>query len=62
MPYLASNADTCPNAANHTQQPSGYVDWNRDCEAREARGEVQTQCPACGLWVIWKPAPKKGEE
>ena len=63
MLYTTSNAHTCPNAANHTPQPSNYIAWDEDCERREARGEVQTQCPACGLWAIWKkPAAKKGEE
>ena len=62
MLYTASNAHLCPNAAKHTRQPSGYIEWDEDCERREARGQVQTQCPACGLWVIWKPAPKQGEE
>jgi hypothetical protein len=46
--------ERCPNLANHTPMPDGYL-------ARQERAEElmrthrQTRCPGCGLWAIWVP-------
>lgn len=46
--------------AAHTVVPSGYVERAEDAERRAAHGEVQSRCPACGLWAVWRPGPKYG--
>lgn len=50
-PWLSG--DDCPEVERHTSVPSGYVARAEDAERRLAAGEVQRQCPACGLWAIW---------
>ncbi len=48
----------CPNASAHNDdKPSDYTQeeqWAR----RKLRTHEQTQCPDCGLWVIWVPKTK----
>lgn len=46
--------------AAHTAVPSGYLERAEDAERRVAHGEVQSRCPACGLWVVWRPGPTFG--
>lgn len=44
----------CPNAAQHTPQPSGYValsEWADDM----LKTHDQEKCPACGRPLIWRP-------
>jgi hypothetical protein len=48
----------CPNKANHTPAPMGYVarqEWSK----RMSKTHRQITCEQCGLWVIWLP---KAEE
>lgn len=40
-------------ACRHTPCPTSYVHWHHWAE-RKARTHRQEQCPACGLWAIWK--------
>jgi hypothetical protein len=48
--------ECCPNAAEHTDGPSGYVAWF-EWAARAAKKSKQTRCPGCGLFKIWTPRP-----
>ena len=58
-------ADACPNVRRHTPRPEGYGDF-MDWAEKKAKTHVQTRCPDCGLWTIWKPkkkaAPKQDGE
>jgi hypothetical protein len=50
----------CPNSANHTQSPTGYVQWHEWAHKMKDTHE-QTKCPGCGLWAIWVPKqPRSG--
>lgn len=56
-------ADACPNASdpNHRIGPSGYL-ARANWADQMIKSHVQSQCPRCGLWVIWTPkqsAPPK---
>jgi hypothetical protein len=42
----------CPNLANHTPLPDGYIERRWEME-RLGRKHTQTKCPDCGLWAIW---------
>lgn len=42
----------CPNIKNHTDCPSGYLQWHY-WAARKSRRHKQVRCPSCGLWAIW---------
>ena len=44
--------DKCPNRANHTEGPDGYIVWNEWVEAI-AKTHKQSMCPWCELFVIW---------
>jgi hypothetical protein len=44
----------CPNRDAHTEGPAGYVARSEWAEEM-AETHVQTQCPGCALWVVWKP-------
>lgn len=47
----------CPNAANHTPDPEGYLQWHA-WAARMARTHRQVQCADCGRLAIWIPKKK----
>ena len=48
-------ASRCADAVSHTpNQPTGYRAWSAWAD-RMAQTHTQTQCPTCGLWVIWVP-------
>lgn len=47
------NSEECPNIANHTRCPDGYV-ARADWAYRKGRRHKVIQCPECGLWVIWR--------
>lgn len=51
------NAITCPNAADHTVVPVGYVERAEDAWRRLARGELAARCPGCGLFAVWALPP-----
>jgi hypothetical protein len=46
--------DTCPNLAEHTPQPSGYLAWH-DWARRMAKTHRQKRCKGCNLYAIWVP-------
>lgn len=50
-----SKKPPCPNLAEHTRCPTGYLQWHAWAEARKKRGFTQHRCNGCGRWVIWKP-------
>lgn len=45
---------TCPNGANHTKEPSGYLQWHEWAE-HKSRTHRQRRCPGCRLYKIWVP-------
>lgn len=45
---------SCPNAAQHTPEPDGYLGWHA-WAAKMSRKHRQVRCPECGLWAIWVP-------
>lgn len=54
---MSDNNAPCPNEAEHTDGPAGYVAWH-EWAARMARtGHAQKRCPGCGLYKIWLPKP-----
>lgn len=50
-------APNCPNAAQHTLGPVGYVAW-QEWATEMALTHDQSACPDCKLYVIWR---KRGE-
>ena len=42
----------CPNSANHTPAPRGYLAWHEWAE-RMSQTHEQRRCEVCGLWVVW---------
>ena len=55
--FRLNRQESCPNAANHAESPGGYVQWHEWAAAMKKTHD-QSQCPGCGLWLIW--TPKKG--
>jgi len=51
---MKTAAKACPNAAEHTEGPSGYVSWF-EWAGRMQRTHRQTRCPGCRLYKIWAP-------
>lgn len=45
---------TCPNRADHAEEPSGYLQWH-EWAKRMSKTHKQSRCPGCGLWKIWTP-------
>ena len=43
----------CPNAAQHCEGPTGYLNWHAWAE-RKHRTHRQERCPGCGLWKLWR--------
>lgn len=58
-PLTDPNPD-CPNAAEHTPQPAGYIAWH-DWAARMDHTHYRRQCPGCGLRVIHVPKTPRSE-
>ena len=44
----------CPNAAEHTPAPDGYVTWHEWAEEISATHQ-QRRCAGCGRLQIWVP-------
>lgn len=44
--------DSCPNAANHTKSPLGYLAWHEWAE-KMSRRYKQVVCDGCGRYSIW---------
>ncbi len=52
------NREDCLNREAHIEGPSGYGDWFEWAE-KKGKTHDQTQCPGCGLYLIWKPKRRK---
>jgi len=51
--------NTCPNRAEHTYGPAGYVDWFEWASKLGAKHRhVQSKCPGCDRYLIWTPKPE----
>lgn len=48
----------CPNEAEHTPDPRGYVAWHEWAVEME-KTHKQYACPGCGRYAIWKPKKPK---
>ena len=48
----------CPDEANHTLQPSGYMAW-QDWVNEQRKTHRQTRCPTCKCWSVWVPKPAR---
>ena len=48
----------CPNAANHTPCPDGYMQRIAWVDRMEKTHKA-TRCPGCGKWVVWAPRLRK---
>ena len=44
----------CPNAANHTPSPAGYLGWFEWAE-RMNKTHRSTMCGGCKRYLIWVP-------
>lgn len=44
----------CPHFEDHTESPSGYLQWHAWAE-KMARTHRQVKCGGCGKWSIWIP-------
>jgi hypothetical protein len=44
----------CPNSAEHTPCPTGYVDWHEWAASMHYQRRTQHKCPGCGLLKIWR--------
>jgi hypothetical protein len=44
----------CPNEAEHTPEPHGYLAWHEWADAK-SKTHRQTRCSGCGRLAIWKP-------
>lgn len=42
----------CPNEANHTYQPNGYLQWHEWAKTK-IKTHKQVRCFGCGLYQIW---------
>lgn len=49
----------CPNAAAHTPEPLGYLEWH-DWAAQMIKTHKQRACPMCNRLCIWEQRPPKG--
>lgn len=54
MAVLFKKSSDCPDVANHTPVPDGYVEY-ADWADEHRETHVQRQCPTCGFWSIWTP-------
>jgi len=48
----ATTEPPCPNQAEHTPCPTGYLGWFSWAEQMN-RTHGQRQCEGCGRWAIW---------
>ncbi len=60
-----ADCSDCPNNAEHTPSPRGYLPWHEWAEAM-SKTHRQVRCPGCGLWKVWvargnTPEAKDGE-
>lgn len=46
--------DACPNVAEHTYGPDGYVQWHAWAEEM-SKSHTQQKCPGCGFFLIVRP-------
>lgn len=50
---IRPDGSDCPNAAEHTPQPAGYLAWHYWAGRMYRAGHRQRRCPGCGLLAIW---------
>ena len=57
----AKAVEQCPNRANHTEGPGGYIAWHMWAE-KVSKTHDQSVCPGCGFWLILTPKPKAADD
>ena len=48
----------CPNSAEHTLAPGGYLQWHDWAETMQKTHRT-VKCSGCGLFRIWVPKKQK---
>lgn len=48
------SGEACPNVGAHVMEPIDRREWAQWL-AGMLRTHISSQCPECGLWVIWVP-------
>ena len=51
----------CPNKAEHTECPTGYVQWFEWAKKMQKTHKCY-KCPGCGLYEIWREKIKRGKD
>lgn len=51
----------CPNKANHTPMPVGYI-ARQEWAKKMAKTHTQITCQACGMYAIWLPKAEAKRE
>lgn len=44
----------CPDIANHTKCPEGYIEWHEWADEMQ-ENHRSIRCPTCGYYAIWIP-------
>lgn len=52
-PDLVDPKPDCAKRELHTPAPSGYVAWHEWAASMAHKGNRQSRCPGCDLYVIW---------
>lgn len=57
---MRDHDQTCPNRANHTPCPEGYIQWHAWAE-KMGKTHYQVTCHGCGRYAIWVPKSERHE-
>jgi hypothetical protein len=52
-PWIRAIQDACPNAAEHTYGPRGYLAWHEWAQ-KAVKTHTVRRCPGCGYWLIYR--------
>lgn len=50
---MTVSADDCPDKAQHTPRPTGYIAFATIAAERTRAGQRQVRCSTCGFFVVW---------
>lgn len=57
---VREHQDRCPNVANHTYGPTGYIQWHHWATGMR-QTHTQARCPGCGFFLIVRPKTVRSE-